>query len=873
MITRSIAFVRGLLRRRAIDDEIAEELRDHLEREIEMHVSRGVSPDEARRRAIRDLGGLTQTIEATRAVRATWFDGLGRDARYAARVLRRSPLFTATALALLVLGIGATTAILSVAYAVLVRPLPFPNADRLVFITEKDGAGVAWPNFEDWRLRAKSFDGLAGSLADAVLMTTRDVPRRFESRSVTSNFFRVLGVVALRGRLFDASDARPDATPTAVVSHAFWLRELGGNTAAIGQTIPFNGKSFHVIGVLPPSFRFMTPAEVYLLIEPQVAADYRGMQSRTTHTTFYVVGRLKAGVSVTGARTEMQTLQTALAGDSTSAKDVGIQLVTLADRIVGDMAATLTVLAGAVALLLLITCANLAALLLNRNAARAHEFTIRAAIGGNRWQLIRQLLVEHAMLIAAGAALGAVAGAFILYGLVGAAPRDLPRLDEIRLDFTVMSGITAVSCACAFMFGVVPTLRTFGGTGAGLATRSGRGTRSRSSLRTALMIGEIALATVLLSGSGLMIQTMRRLSRVDPGFDPHNLKTVMFSLQGAAWPDARKEVFYRSVVERLRAVPGVEDAAITYSLPMLGSNWWNVFMTQGTTAEYWTSVGEFPNAGMVPVTAGYFEMLRIPLLKGRYFNRSDTPTSLPVAIMSSSAARKYWPNEDPIGKQVRQGYPNDPYGPWRTIVGVVGDIKQNGIDQEMPRQVFLPIVQQPRTTVFAIARLRAPVPGSSIEAAIHDLDRTIPVFNDRTIDQVMTEASSRRRVAMLVLSVFGGVALFLAAIGLYGVVAQSVADRHHEIGVRMALGATSRQVVRLFLRHGLVVIAIGVPAGLLGATVAVRSLASLVYGITVTDPATLGAVALVLVAVTAVASFLPSRSAARTDPLTILRAE
>jgi putative ABC transport system permease protein len=378
---------------------------------------------------------------------------------------------------------------------------------------------------------------------------------------------------------------------------------------------------------------------------------------------------------------------------------------------------------------------------------------------------------------------------------------------------------------------------------------------------------------VLLSGSGLMVHTMFRLTRTNPGFDPRNLQTVMFSLQGAAWPDSRKQEFYPLVVERLRRVPGVEDATITYSLPILGSNLWSVFMTDGSTAEHWTAIGEFPNAGTVQVTAGYFEMLKIPLLKGREFDRTDTPASLPVAIVNNSTARKYWPNEDPIGKQIRQGFPQSPNGPWRTIVGVVSDIKQNGIDQEMPRQVFLPIVQQARTTVFALVRTRASVTNASLEAAIHDLDRAIPVFNDRTMDQVMSEASSRRRIAMVVLSVFGAVALLLATIGVYGVVSQGVADRRKEIGVRMALGATSGQVVRLFLRHGLIVIAVGVPLGMAAAIVAVRSLTSLVYGINVTDPVTLGAVAFVLACITLAASYLPARSAAHIDPLNSLRVE
>ena len=875
MITRLIAFARGLLRRRAIDDEITEEIRDHIERATQAHVAHGMPLDEARAQAIRDLGGLTQTIESTREVRATWFDGIGRDVRYAARVLQRSPIFTTTALALLTLGIGATTAILSVAYAVLIRPLPHANPDRLVFITEQAGNGIAWPNFEDWKSRAKSFDGLAGSLSDGVIKASDDgLRRRLDSRSVTANFFRVLGTTPLRGRLFVDADAQPDATPTVVVSYDYWMRELGGNDAALGRSISLNGKSFLTIGVLPPDFRYMTRAELFLLLEPQVAADYRGMKSRGSHTTFYAVGRLRPGVSVEAARAELTTIQGALALEySTVRMQGGIELVTLADRVTGKMAPSVAVLAGAVTLLLLITCANLASLLLNRGASRAHELRIRAAIGGSRWQLIRQLLVEHGMLILAGAVLGAVAGALMLRGLVAVAPRDFPRLDEVRLDVALMFGITALSGACAFVFGVVPLLETTGATGQGLTTRSGRGaTRARSRLRSGLMVGEIALATVLLSGAGLMIQTMVRLTRVDLGFDPHNVQAVSFSLSGPSWPDERKQAFYQTAVERLRAIPGVRDAAVTYLLPMNGSNWWNAFMVAGTSADHWTAVGEFPNAGMVPVTSGYFELLRIPLIKGRYFDASETPTSAPTAIINSSLARRYWPNENPIGKQVRQGYP-EPYGPWRTIVGVVGDIKQHGVDQENPREIFLPIVQQPRSTVFAIVRTDKPVPSSAIESAIRDLDRTIPVFNDRTIEQVIREATSLRRIVLVVLSVFGGVALLLAAIGLYGIVAQGVADRRQEIGVRVALGATSHQVVGMFLRSGIIVIGVGIPAGFVAAIIAARQLQSLVFGIAVTDRATLGAVAVVLVAITLIASYLPARSAARVDPLNALRAE
>jgi predicted permease len=503
MIARLLASLRGLLRRRRIDVEIDEELRDHLEREIEAHRLRGGSPEEARRLALRDLGGLTQTIESTRAVRATWLDTVWRDLRYGARLLRRSPRFTVTALTVLVLGIGSTTAIFSIAYAVLVRPLPYADAERLVFLADQGGFVIAWPDFDDWRRRATSFDGIAGSLADAVIVAGDQLPRRLDSRSVTANFFAVLGTTPFRGRLFGESDALPDASATAVVSHAFATREFGSAQAAIGQMVALNRRSYSVIGVLPPGFRYITAADVYLLLEPQVAANYRGMQSRGSRTNLTAVGRLKAGVHVTAARAEIQNIVAALALEyPLTNKGRGLYLVPLADRVVGDMAPTLTVLAGGVALLLLIACVNLASLLLNRSMSRAHEFGVRAAIGGSRWSLIRQLLIEHALLIGAGGLLGALAGAAILKGLVSVAPPDTPRLDEIRLDVVVLSCTTLFSCACAFLFGVLPALRASSAGGHELL-RSGRGsTRQHSLLRRSLLIGEVAVATVLLREPG-----------------------------------------------------------------------------------------------------------------------------------------------------------------------------------------------------------------------------------------------------------------------------------------------------------------------------------------------------------------------------------
>ena len=870
MLARLVASLRGLARRRRIEGEVDEELRDHIEREMAIHRAHGLSPHEARRRALRDLGGLTQATEAVRDVRATWLDVLWRDVRHGVRGLWRTPRFTATALILIVLGVGAATAMFSVTYTVLLRPLPYPDPDRLVFLAESGGSGIAWPNFEDWRKRATSFDGVACSLGDALNLTGSGTPRRLEARSVSSHFFSVLGVQPHRGRLFEENDARPGETATVVISHALWVGEFGANASAVGQTISLNDRPYAVIGVLPTAFRFMAPADVYLLLEPRIAANFRGMQNRNTHTNLYGVGRLKRHVSVSAAQAEMRSIASVLALDyPQSNKGRDVHLVRLADSIVADVAPTLTVLAGAVTLLLLISYVNLANLLLIRSAARAHELSIRAALGGTRWHLVRQLLVEQALLVFTGGAVGAIVGAAILRALITLAPPNLPRLDEVSLDRAVLLGTAGVSCLCALLFGIIPALKASGVHGQDTLIRGGRGaTPSTFRLRRALMIAQIAVATVLLAGSGLMVQTMLRLTRVDLGFDSRNLQTFMFAFQGPGWPTPRKQAFYDAVIERIQAVPGVENVGITNSLPILGSTWNNAFVVADKPAP-----ADIAFAAMTAVTAGYFQTMKVPLVRGRFFERSDRPDSFPVAMVNDSLARQLWPGQDPIGRQIRPGLPSEPIGPWRTIVGVVGDIKQNGLDQEPPMQVFLPIVQQIRSTVFVVVRTQRPQDRSAVEAAFHELGSSMPLFNERTLDQVISEALRRRQLAMIVLSVFGGVAVFLAAIGLYGVIAQSAAERRREIGVRMALGATQGQVLWSVLRHGLAVMVVGIACGVLASIAVARSLASLVYGVTTTDPATLAAVTVVLAGVSLAACYVPARSAARIDPLVALRVE
>jgi putative ABC transport system permease protein len=869
---------RALFDRRDVEAKMDGEMRMHLELETEANVRRGMEPALARRAALIAFRGVDRHKEdfrdalGTRVIEESW-----RDLQYAARLARRSPAFTVTALLLLALAVGTASAIFSVAYSVLLRPLPYRQPEQLVFLQEGNG-GISWPNFVDWRARATSFTGIAGSVAGATIVTGRDTPLRLNSKYVTANFFHVLGVTAARGRVFDDADARADAQPAVVISHELWMREFGGDPAAVGKTLSLSRGPSTVIGVLPAGFRYMTPADLYLPLEPLIAlTDFNGMKARYNHTGFYGVARLQPDVTVETAQAEMRAIALALVREYPvdNKNGVDVPVVPLLKLMTGSTAPTLEVLAGAVALLLLIACINVASLLLNRTASRAHEFGVRAAIGGSRRRLIRQLLTEQALFCVSGGLLGAVAGFGLLAALVRLAPADLPRLNEIHLDVAVLALTAGFACALSLALGMMPALRISGIGGGALALRVGKRSTATSAARRVLMMAEIAVATVLLFGAGLMVNTMVRLSYADPGFDPRGIRTFGITFAGPGWSgpdgDARKEAFFAVALERLRAVPGVENATLAYSLPVQGSNWWSQFTIIGRRAP---AVGDFgPNSGMVPVASRYFETLRIPLVEGRYFDATDGPSSPPVAIINSALARRFWPNENPIGQQIRGGALGNEYGPVRRIVGVVGDMKYHGVDQEAPYQMFLPIAQAMRSPVFVIVRVQPATTPTSLEAVIHAIDRSLPVYNDRTFDEVLREASARRRFAMILLSLFGGVAVLLSGVGLYGVIAQSVRERYNEIGIRMSLGASQRAVVGMFVTRGMISAGAGLIVGLAAAVAASRGLESLVFGLTTTDPWTIGAVASLLTAVALTASYIPARSASRIDPLRALRAE
>jgi putative ABC transport system permease protein len=802
---------------------------------------------------------------------------LTQDLRFAARTLRKAPGFTAAALATLALGIGASTAIFSIVNAVLIRPLPYLDPDRLIVAQEIHPLGrpmsVAWPNYLDWRARFRAVEDLACYRSVTFTLTGLDHAERLDGRQVSWTFVRVLGVQPALGRAFTEADDRPGAEHVVMVSHGFWQRRLGGNPRVLGRRLTLDAEPHTIVGVLPPDFWFVREDDVY---EPfgVTVTQASGSLDRGNHPGLVALGRLRPGVEVGSARAELESLAAALAREHPDTNSGnGARVQTLASRIVGDLRPALIALMAAVGCLLLVACVNIANLLVARGAARRPELAVRAALGGSRLQLVRQLVVESTLVSLVGGGLGVVVGAALLQLLLALAPANLPRLDEVQLDAATLLFAFGAAAACGLLFGVYPAVHASSVRGQEALVRAGRtaSTLPTRRLRRTLMVVEVALALMLLAGAGLMARTLRQLTAVDAGFDPGQVLTLRFSLEGDAWTRERCRVFYEESLARIRALPGVVDAALTLSLPIAGSEWNSVFIVGDQPVP---ARAELPSAAFTPVSPRFFETLRIRLVAGRLLDptdRSDTPH---VAVVNETLARRLWPRESPIGKRLKQGWPE--WGtPWREIVGVVRDVKLEGVAEETPLQAYVPLAQDPAGALALVVRAAtdaAPLV-SRIEDILRGFDPDLPVYDVQTMRQRMAVALARERVSTVILGVFAFVAVALASVGLYGVVSQSVTERTHEIGVRMALGAGRRHVVRQVVAQGFLTVVAGAAIGVTGALGVSRFLAGLLFGVTPTDPLTFGAVILVLLAVSLVACVLPALRAARVDPALALRAE
>jgi putative ABC transport system permease protein len=805
-----------------------------------------------------------------------FIDNFRHDVRYAVRSYARAPSFTLVILMTLALGIGASTAIFSLVNGILLQPLPLPEPDRLVYANEVNGKGdrisVSWPNFLDWRARARSFESLSNSREESTTLTGTERAQRLRGRRVTGNFFHVLGVSPALGRGFTDEDDRPTAVPAAIVSDAYWRTQLGADPAVIGRTLKLDGVEHTIVGVMPRDFQYVRPYDLFTSMGP--VATSPNLIDRGNHSGFYALGRLKPGASLEAADRELKAIAAALEREYPNTNSaVGVRAERLADRLVDDIRLTLLALVGAVGFLLLIACVNVANLLIARGASRQHELAVRAALGGGRVRLASQMLVESTLVSVAGGVLGVGVAAWLLRGLVAVAPEGTPRILDVRLDAAALLFALGAAALCGVVFGALPAFQASGvhgqqalvrGRSAGFASRSHR-------LRRGLMIVETALALVLLTGAGLMMRTLRELTQVETGFRSDHLLTARFMLAGDQWPPEKRLPFYTDLLSRLRALPGVTNAAFAFSLPIDGSNWNSIFIVADKPVP---PRAQLPSAAFTPVSAGYFETMGMRLVRGRFFDATETATSPKVTVVNEALARRLWPGEEAVGKRLKQGWPETPSA-WREVVAVVGDVKFNGVTADTPMQAYLPLAHEPARSLAIVARTAGDPAalGPAVEDVVQQLNKDLPLFQIRTMDDMLGTSIARQRMSMMVFVVFAAVALTLASVGLYGVVAHGVTERTHEIGVRIALGAEQRHVLGLVMRQGLSMALVGTAIGVAGSVALSRWIQGLLYGVTATDPITIGTVVATLLAVALVACYVPAWRATRVDPTTALRAE
>lgn len=798
-----------------------------------------------------------------------------QDLRYATRMLLKKPSFTIIVVLALGIGIGANTAIFSVVNAILLRPLPYKNFDRISMIwmsNPKLGVSEDWhsyPNYVDYKEQNQVFEDMAAFNTRSFNLTGAGDPVRVVGVWNTASLFSVMGVDAALGRTFTEDEQEPGKDMVVVLSNGLWRRNFGGDASVIGQQISLNGINRTVIGVMPPSFSFpekTTEFWVPLTITPQ------RKQARNA-ISYKAVGRLKPGVTLAQAQADMAVIAKRL-DDQYSQSDYGVNLRLIHDQETHTVRSALFVLLGAVGFVLLIACANVANLLLARAAMREKEVAIRLALGARRWRIIRQLLTESVLLGIIGGAVGLLLAVWGLSALVALAPADIPRLDQTGIDARVLAFTLGISLVTGLIFGLVPALQASRPDVNDALKEGGRGSTGGGGarIRNLLVVSEIALSLVLLVGAGLLIRSFMRLQQFELGFNPEHLITMRVQLPGSKYKE-RKQVaeFFQQLFERIEAVPGVQSAGAISAMFLDDTPNSTNFTIEGRPSPTGVEAIEVP---FDAVSAKYFKVMGIPLIRGREFDDRDALGTPPVAIINETFANRFLPGEDPIGKRYVYGGPA-PDNPWITIVGVVGDMRRTGFDRPVRPETFLPQSQNPDNALTIVARTSTD-PASfagMLRDQVWSIDRDQSVYDIKTMDQTLSQMLSQRRFNMLLLGVFASVALLLAALGIYGVISYSVSQRTHEIGIRMAMGAQSRDVLALVVRHGLVLTGTGIGAGLIASFGLTRLMATLLYGVSATDPVTFIAIPLVLAGVALGACFVPARRASRVDPIEALRYE
>jgi len=812
------------------------------------------------------------------------------DLRCALLLLRARPGFAAVVALTLALGIGANTAIFSVVNAVLLRPPPFPNPDQLVYVYEHNlqvnlRRSIASPaNFLDWRERNHVFAEMSAWRTWFYTLTAGGEPEQVWGVCTSSNFFQLLGVRAARGRTFLPAEEHAGRDAVVVISHGLWRRRFGADPNLIGQTIVVDRRPLTVIGILPADFNLFGGQRQYDLWMPFV---FERDQLRRDDYSILVFARLRPDRSLDQAQAEMSGIARQLEQEYPATnRHRGVQVITMREQQIESLRPALLVLLAAVGLVLLIACANVAHLLLAHTSARRKELAVRAALGARPWRLARQLLVESLVLAGLGGALGLLLAVWGLALLRAVLPADgvgaIPRVDQIGLDPTVLLFTLLISFLTGIIFGSAPAVRSARANlnvmlkGAAHPGESQRGRR----LSGLMVVSEVALAAVLLIGAGLMLRSLHRLLAVNPGLDPANLLTMQLWLSASNYPEAHEvTTFYRQTLERIRALPGVEAASAINFLPFSG--WWDFvdFAIEGRAP---AAPGEAFTAPYRVIDPDYFRAMRIPLRQGRPFTEQDTGETTGVAIINETMARRFWPGENPVGQRIQTSFPaaSAPWRPrsnnaWLTILGVAGDVRELGLAEEIAPQIYLPYRQQPSSLMTLV--VRAPTePGglaAAVRRAVLEGDKNQPVTEVKGMEQIIAESVSRRRLNLFLLGVFALLALVLATGGISSVVSYSVTQRTREIGIRLALGAQPGDMLGLVVGQGMLLIIIGLAVGLIGAWALTRLMASLLYGVTTTDPATFAIVTLLLTVVALLACYVPARRATKVDPIIALRCE
>jgi putative ABC transport system permease protein len=803
------------------------------------------------------------------------------DLRFALRQLRKSPGFTLIATLTLALGIGANTAIFSVIYAVLLRPLPYPEGDRIMIVTESDAnqpeISVSFPDYVDWRRDNTSFEHIALSRRESFNLSGLQgrAPEQISGALVTANYFKVIGLTPQLGRVFTEEEDRVGGPLLAVISDRLWQRVFARDPNVLGRSVNFGNQPYTIIGVMPPQMASPRTVEVWFPVMRRT--DHPAWQTRDNHPGLYGWGRLKNGVTQDAALNELKQIAARLAQqypDSNAA--VSVTVKPLLESQVGDYRASLNLLLGAVGLVLLIACANLANLLAARGAARAREFAVRAAVGASRWQIIRQLLIESVVLAVVGGALGLCLAAWGRDLLVALSPADTPRFHDLPLDGWVLSFSVALSFITSLLFGLWPAWHT-SRADIQLALKSGgHGSSDAPGARRSrdlLVVAEVALTLVLLSTAGLVLKSFANARSLGLGFDPHLLLSARIDLPEPSYSEEKKVLnFSDALMAKLSALPGVEHVAIS-SQPPLMTGWQTSFVPEGMTEP---EPGKFPSLEMNVVTPGYFKTMKTPLLRGRSFEAGDTKDVPPVIIVDQMFADRYFPGQDAIGKRVRMSTGEKGEREYRTIVGVVPHLKVHGFEEgTVLPQGYLPMTQQPQTGLVAL--LRTSLSPKSFEKPVRDivasLDSAQPAFEFKTMQERVEETWATPRLMSFLLVCFALLALTLAVVGLYGVMAFNGLRRMREIGVRLALGAMPAQIRAMMLGQGMRLLGGGLLLGFVGAFACSRVIRSLLFGVSANDPLIYGAVTLLLFCAALVACWIPARRASRVNPMVTLRAE